>query len=69
MSSTWKRNLSLSLFGESHGTAIGVVIDNLPAGETIDMDALRFFWLVGRPEKICFPHNAGKKTFLKFFPD
>lgn len=51
MSSTWKRNLSLSLFGESHGTAIGVVIDNLPAGEAIDMDALRSFLARRAPRK------------------
>ena len=33
MSSFWSRNISLSIFGESHGPAIGVVIDNLPPGE------------------------------------
>lgn len=39
MSSTWINNkLKFSIFGESHGTAIGVVIDNLPSGLNIDMD-------------------------------
>ena len=38
MSSTWKNNISFTLFGESHGVAIGVCIDDLPPGETIDMD-------------------------------
>jgi chorismate synthase len=33
-------NLKISLFGQSHGKGIGVVIDGLPAGERIDMDAL-----------------------------
>ena len=28
MSSFWNRNISISIFGESHGPAIGVVIDN-----------------------------------------
>jgi chorismate synthase len=33
----------LSIFGESHGAAIGVVIDNLPSGEHIDIEELKFF--------------------------
>ncbi|MDR0946893.1 MAG: chorismate synthase [Ruminococcus sp.] len=43
MSSFWNHNITLSVFGESHGASIGVVIDNLPAGEYIDTEALRTF--------------------------
>ena len=43
MSSFWNRNISISIFGESHGPAIGVVIDNLPPGEYIDLEKLRQF--------------------------
>lgn len=43
MSSMYLGNLKISLFGQSHGKGIGVVIDGLPAGERIDMDALRAF--------------------------
>ena len=36
MSSSWGGPIRISVFGESHGEAIGVVLDNLPAGEPID---------------------------------
>ena len=40
MSSAWGDYIKISIFGESHGEGIGVVLDNLPAGEAIDMDAV-----------------------------
>lgn len=43
MSSVWNKGIQLSLFGESHSAAIGVVIDNLPAGKSIDMDKVAAF--------------------------
>jgi len=43
MSSTYGKNFRLSVFGQSHSAAIGVVIDGLPAGKAIDMDALKAF--------------------------
>ncbi|NLD18493.1 MAG: chorismate synthase [Tissierellia bacterium] len=43
MSSTIGKNIKISIFGESHGKAIGVVIDGLPSGEFIDMDELNVF--------------------------
>jgi len=43
MSSTYGRNFKMSVFGQSHSAAIGVVIDGLPAGMKIDMDALKAF--------------------------
>ncbi len=36
MSSTWGQHLHLSIFGQSHGEAIGVTVDGLPAGMVID---------------------------------
>ena len=38
MSGMWGNNIKLSIFGESHGNAIGINIDNLPCGFSIDMD-------------------------------
>lgn len=38
MSSVWGRNIKISIFGESHSSAIGVVVDGLPAGLQIDLE-------------------------------
>lgn len=40
MSNTIGKNIRLSLFGESHGEAIGVMIDGLPSGIKVDFDFL-----------------------------
>lgn len=40
MGSCFGSKVKISVFGESHGTAIGVVIDGLPSGEKIDMDEI-----------------------------
>ncbi len=36
MKNTFGNNVSVTLFGESHGTGIGAVIDGLPAGVKVD---------------------------------
>ena len=43
MSSTFGENLKLSIFGQSHGSGIGMVLDGIPAGLPVDMDALQKF--------------------------
>lgn len=43
MSSDWGNRLHISIFGESHGNAIGVVMDGLPAGEAVNTDLLQTF--------------------------
>lgn len=40
MSATWGKNIKLTIFGESHGEAIGVTVDGLPSGIKIDMDKI-----------------------------
>ena len=37
------RKLKISVFGQSHGEAIGVVMDGLPAGEEVDLAAVAAF--------------------------
>ena len=51
MSSDFGKTLRVGVFGESHGAAIGVTVDGLPAGERIDMDELQAFLDRRRPGK------------------
>lgn len=41
MSSNWGRNIKISIFGESHSKAIGVVVDGLPSGLKLDEEFIR----------------------------
>lgn len=43
MSSSFGNSLRVTLFGESHGAAIGMTLDGFPAGLRLDMEALQAF--------------------------
>lgn len=43
MASIWGEQLTISLFGESHGPTIGVVIDGVPPGQALDLKELQTF--------------------------
>ena len=43
MSSTYGENLKLSIFGQSHGPAIGMTLDGIPAGLPVDIEKLQEF--------------------------
>ena len=43
MSSTYGENLKLSIFGQSHGAAIGMTLDGIPAGLPVDLEQLQTF--------------------------
>ena len=43
MSSIFHGQLTISIFGQSHAPAIGVTVDGIPAGETVDLEELQAF--------------------------
>lgn len=43
MSSTYGEIIKLSIFGQSHGAAIGMTLDGVPAGLPVDFDKLQEF--------------------------
>ncbi len=49
MSSEFGNLVRVSVFGQSHGRAIGVVVDGLPAGEAVDREELQRFLDRRRP--------------------
>ncbi len=51
MSSEFGTILRISVFGESHGRAVGVTMQGLPAGEAVDQAALEAFLDRRRPGK------------------
>lgn len=43
MSSTYGERIKLSIFGQSHGAAIGMTLDGIPAGLPVDTEKLQAF--------------------------
>ena len=43
MSSSYGENLRVHIFGESHGPAVGVTVEGIPAGERVDLEELQRF--------------------------
>jgi len=67
MSSTYGDNLKLSIFGQSHGAAIGMTLDGIPAGLPVDLDELRAFLdrrAPGRSELTTPRKEADQPEFL-----
>ena len=66
LSSEFGKLLKVSVFGQSHGKAIGVNIDGLPAGEAIDLEELYAFMDRRKPGKSALS-TARKEADLPVF--
>jgi len=72
VASEFGNHLRISIFGQSHGAAIGVVADGLPAGESVNMDELARFMARRRPGKDSFStprQEADMPAFLSGLQD
>lgn len=56
-------NLTVSIFGESHGNGIGVVIDGLPGGYEIDFEKVLDFMARRAPKKDGISTRRNEKDF------
>lgn len=64
MKNTFGNNVAVTLFGESHGNAIGAVLDGLPAGVTVNEDFISHQLSLRRPQgKISTPRKE-KDEFI-----
>lgn len=64
MSSMWGNKVKISIFGESHSSGIGVVLDGIEAGVNIDMDKVLEMMARRAPGK----DKASTKRLEKDFP-
>lgn len=67
MSSTYGERLKLSIFGQSHGPAIGMTLDGIPAGLPVDIEELQAFLnrrAPGQNEESTSRKEADKPEFL-----
>ena len=64
MSSVTGEQVQLSIFGESHGPAIGCVIDGLPAGIPVNLDAI---YKDMAPRGVTKPPPPGWKRIFPIF--
>ena len=68
MSSTYGEHLKLSIFGQSHGAGIGIVLDGIPAGLGVDLAALRAFLARRAPGQNAYSTPARRQTRRNFSP-
>ena len=66
MSSITGEKIKLSVFGESHGSAIGCVVDGLPAGIKLDMQEIEREMARRAPGGIKPPRRAKRRICRAF---
>ena len=68
MKNTFGSDLSLTIFGESHGKAIGAVLDGMAAGVPVDEEFLAACMTSAAPGATACPPPAWKRMRCSFSP-
>ena len=68
MKNTFGNAISLTIFGESHGPAVGAVLDGLAAGLPVDVAAIAAAMDRRVPAATDFPPPAPRPTPWNFCP-
>ena len=66
MSSTYGESIKLSIFGQSHGPAVGMTLDGIPAGLPVDLDALQDFLNRRAPGKNAYSTPRVEEDYPEF---
>ena len=66
MSSSYGENVKITIFGESHGPGIGVVMEGLPAGEAVDTGELARFMARRAPSAAAHSTSRREKDQPRF---
>ena len=66
MSSVYGEHLKLTIFGQSHGPAIGMTLDGIPAGLPIDMEKLQQFLKRRAPGQNAYSTPRKEKDIPEF---
>ena len=67
MKNTFGSDLSLTIFGESHGRAVGAVLDGMAAGVPVDESFLAA-WISAVPGATAFPPPGWRRMRCSCFP-
>ena len=58
---------TVTTFGESHGPAIGCIVDGCPPGLILQEEDIQPFWISASPGNLNIQRKGGKKIRCRFF--
>ena len=67
--SSFGKSFVVTTFGESHGVALGAIVDGVPAGIALSEEDIQKFLDRRRPGQSTVPHPEMKTTNVVFIPE